>query len=138
MHDLVLSGGHVVDGTGGAAFRADVAVEEGRIAALGHPGAARRVIDVSGHFVAPGFVDMHSHSDLALLAEPTAEAKVMQGVTGEVIGQDGLAYAPLRRLHAGGDPHPDRRLGGRSARPGLRLALGGGVPGAGSRSRRRR
>ena len=58
-------------------------------------GAARRVIDVSGFLVAPGFVDMHSHSDLSLLAEPTAEAKVMQGVTGEVIGQDGLAYAPL-------------------------------------------
>ncbi|MXY78992.1 MAG: amidohydrolase family protein, partial [Chloroflexi bacterium] len=95
MHDLVLSGGHVVDGTGGAAFRADVAVEEGRIAALGRAGSARRVIDVSGHLVAPGFVDMHSHSDLALLAEPGADAKVMQGVTGEVVGQDGLAYAPL-------------------------------------------
>ena len=95
MHDLVLSGGHVVDGTGGPAFRADVAVTEGRIAALGRTGPARRVIDVSGHLVAPGFVDMHSHSDLALLAEPTADAKVMQGVTGEVIGQDGLAYAPL-------------------------------------------
>ncbi len=95
MHDLVLSGGHVVDGTGGPAFRADVAVEDGRIAALGQAGAARRVIDVSGHLVAPGFVDMHSHSDLALLADPTADAKVMQGVTGEVIGQDGLAYAPL-------------------------------------------
>jgi len=95
MHDLVLSGGHVVDGTGGAPFRADVAVTEGRIAALGPAGAARRVVDVSGYLVAPGFVDMHSHSDLALLAEPTAEAKVMQGVTGEVIGQDGLAYAPF-------------------------------------------
>ena len=48
MHDLVLSGGHVVDGTGGAPFRADVAVTDGRIAALGPAGAARRVIDVSG------------------------------------------------------------------------------------------
>ena len=74
MHDLVLSGGHVVDGTGGPPFRADVAVSDGRIAALGHAGAARRVVDVSGYLVAPGFVDMHSHSDLALLAEPTAEA----------------------------------------------------------------
>ncbi|MCY3560713.1 MAG: D-aminoacylase [bacterium] len=95
MHDLVLAGGHLVDGTGGAPFRADVAVSEGRIAALGRAGAARRVIDVSGHLVAPGFVDMHSHSDLALLADPAAAAKVMQGVTGEVVGQDGLAYAPL-------------------------------------------
>ncbi len=95
MYDLVLAGGHVVDGTGGPPFRADVAVSEGRIAALGDAGVARRTIDVSGYLVAPGFVDMHSHSDLALLAEPTAEAKVMQGVTAEVIGQDGLAYAPL-------------------------------------------
>ena len=95
MYDLALTGGHVLDGTGGPPLRVDVAVADGRIAALGSAGSARRTIDVSGYFVAPGFVDMHSHSDLALLAEPTADAKVMQGVTGEVIGQDGLAYAPL-------------------------------------------
>jgi N-acyl-D-amino-acid deacylase len=85
----------VADGTGGPLFRADVGVADGRIAAVGDVGRGLRTIDVSGHIVAPGFVDMHSHSDLHLLTDPGAAPKVMQGVVTEVVGQDGLSYAPV-------------------------------------------
>lgn len=95
MHDLVISGGWVLDGTGGPAFPADVGVVGDRIVAVDAGLAGRRTLDASGHYVAPGFVDMHSHSDLQLLADPEAAAKVMQGVVTEVIGQDGLSYAPV-------------------------------------------
>jgi N-acyl-D-amino-acid deacylase len=116
----VLRGALVVDGSGGEPYRADAVLGEGRIAALhreGHPGprpGGGRVIDADGLALAPGFVDMHAHSDLALLTDPAHEAKVAQGVTLEVLGQDGLSYAPvddttlagLRRQIAGwnGDP----------------------------------
>jgi N-acyl-D-amino-acid deacylase len=96
---VILRGGVVVDGTGGAGYPGDVVVERGRISAVAAPGrasgAAGPVVDVSGLVVAPGFVDMHSHSDLAVLADPVHEAKVLQGVTLEVLGQDGLSYAPV-------------------------------------------
>jgi len=95
---LVLAGGSVVDGTGAPAFDADVVVTDGRITQLAPPGAADatgRRLDVDGLIVAPGFIDMHAHSDLAVLADPGHEAKVWQGVTLEVLGQDGLSYAPM-------------------------------------------
>ncbi len=96
---LVLEGGTVVDGTGGSAFRGDVLVVGGRVRGVGEiavPAGAERV-DVGGQVVAPGFIDMHSHSDLALLCEPAVEVKVRQGITTEVIGQDGTSYAPASR-----------------------------------------
>ncbi|GMQ94790.1 MAG: D-aminoacylase [Acidimicrobiia bacterium] len=95
--DIVFRGGLVADGTGRSVFAADVAVTGDKIVAVTEPGAARgvRIVDIDGLVVAPGFVDMHSHSDLAVLTDPLHEAKVMQGVTLEVIGQDGLAYAPV-------------------------------------------
>ncbi|MFC6086570.1 N-acyl-D-amino-acid deacylase family protein [Sphaerisporangium aureirubrum] len=98
---LVLRGATVVDGTGGPAYRADVGVEDGRISAIGRggvpesAGGRRRVVDADGLVLAPGFVDMHAHSDLALLTAPDHLAKVAQGVTCEVLGQDGLSYAPV-------------------------------------------
>lgn len=95
MADLVFSGATVVDGTGAPAHRADVAVTGGRIAAIGRVGRSGRVIDADGLVLAPGFVDMHSHSDLQVLARPDHLAKVSQGVTLEVCGQDGLSYAPV-------------------------------------------
>ncbi len=100
MPALVLRGAEVIDGTGAARIRADVVIADGRIAALVEPGAASGVlgahdVDVTGLVVAPGFIDLHSHSDLAVLADPDHSAKLAQGVTLEVVGQDGLGYAPV-------------------------------------------
>jgi len=95
MTDLVFHGATVVDGTGGPARRADVSVHDGRIAEVGERLSGDRVVDAAGLVLAPGFIDMHSHSDLQLLANPDHVAKVSQGVTLEVLGQDGLSYAPV-------------------------------------------
>jgi len=95
--DVLVRGGRVIDGAGNPWYRADVGIAGDRIAAVGRLGddEAARTIDADGLFVCPGFVDMHTHSDLRLLAEPMHEAKVHQGVTLEVLGQDGLSYAPV-------------------------------------------
>ncbi|MEU5519031.1 D-aminoacylase [Streptomyces griseoaurantiacus] len=101
--DLVLRDAEVVDGTGAPSYRADVAVEDGRIVSIVQEAwaagcqrpRARREIDAEGLVLAPGFIDMHAHSDLALLRDPDHSAKAAQGVTLEVIGQDGLSYAPV-------------------------------------------
>jgi N-acyl-D-amino-acid deacylase len=95
--DLLIRGGRVIDGAGNPWYAADVGIAEGRVAAIGPLAdqSARRVIDATGLIVCPGFVDMHTHSDLQLLVNPAHEAKVHQGVTLEVLGQDGLSYAPV-------------------------------------------
>jgi len=95
--DLVLSGGTVVDGTGEPGYRADVAIDGSGIVRIGDTGelTADRTVDASGLVVAPGFIDMHAHSDLQILTAPDHFAKVSQGVTTEVLGQDGLSYAPV-------------------------------------------
>ncbi|MEV4039186.1 N-acyl-D-amino-acid deacylase family protein [Streptomyces umbrinus] len=103
MMDLVVRDVEVVDGSGGPSYRADVGIEGGRITAIVQEAAAagclrpvaRRVLDAEGLVLSPGFIDMHAHSDLALLRDPDHSAKVAQGVTLEVIGQDGLSYAPV-------------------------------------------
>ncbi|MCX5194723.1 D-aminoacylase [Streptomyces sp. NBC_00249] len=96
--DLVVRGARVADGTGGPSYTADVGVRGGRIAEIARTGrirgGARTVLDGDGLVLAPGFVDMHAHSDLALLRDPDHSAKAAQGVTLEVLGQDGLSYAP--------------------------------------------
>jgi len=98
MFDLVIKNGRIVDGAGNPWYWGDVAVADGRIAAVGRlaDAEADRVIDAEGLVVAPGFIDAHSHSDLMLMTEPAARQKIMQGVTTEVVGQDGLGEAPLR------------------------------------------
>jgi N-acyl-D-amino-acid deacylase len=93
--DTVIRGARIADGTGGPLVRADVGISEGRIAAIGGSLTGRRVIDAGELVLAPGFIDMHSHSDLQILARPDHLAKVSQGVTTEVLGQDGLSYAPV-------------------------------------------
>ncbi|WP_181791295.1 N-acyl-D-amino-acid deacylase family protein, partial [Streptomyces phytophilus] len=93
--DLVIRGALVVDGSGAPGCRADVGLAGGRIAAVAPRLTGRTVLDAGGLVLAPGFVDMHAHSDLALLRDPAHTAKAAQGVTLEVIGQDGLSYAPV-------------------------------------------
>jgi N-acyl-D-amino-acid deacylase len=129
--DVLIEGGTIVDGTGGPGFAGSVAIFGDRLQVLAvtgrtdevgtsaQPGSqvrARRRIDASGLVVAPGFIDLHSHGGLVMLAEPLHEPKVRQGVTTELIGVDGNAYAPFpsRRdlddfvvLNAGLDGRPD-------------------------------
>ena len=97
MFDLIIERGKLVDGTGAHARHADVAVKGGYISEIGdlsHETATER-IDASGLVVAPGFIDSHCHSDLALFSDPTAECKVCQGVTTEIVGNCGWSVFPM-------------------------------------------
>lgn len=123
MEELVIRDADVVDGSGAPSYRADVVVDGGRIVSIVQEAAAagcqrpkaRRELDAEGLVLSPGFIDMHAHSDLALLRDPDHSAKAAQGVTLEVIGQDGLSYAPVddrtlaevRRAIAGWNGHGD-------------------------------
>ena len=98
-YDIVISGGHVIDGTGNPWFLADVGIREGRIAAIGNLcGAgkicpARRRIDATGLYVSPGFIDMLGHSEVTVLVDGRAESKIRQGITSEITGE-GASLAP--------------------------------------------
>ena len=96
MDDLLIRGATVLDGTGGPAQRADVAVRQGRISAVeaGRTETAAQEIDATGLVLAPGFIDIHTHSDFTLPLNPLAEAKIRQGVTTEVVGNCGFSVAP--------------------------------------------
>ena len=129
MTDLLIRDVDVVDGTGAASYRADVPVDKGRISEIASPrtlsGADTTIAPESGYVLAPGFIDMHAHSDLRLLTDPGHFPKVSQGVTTEVLGQDGLSYAPIddsRSLRSAGRS-PD---GTATRRPRLLLAHVGG------------
>jgi len=87
-YDLIIRHGKIVDGSGNPWFYGDVAVKRDRIAGVGRiAGEANRVIEADGLVVAPGFIDMHSHSDWVLLEDGNAQSKIRQGVTTEVIGE---------------------------------------------------
>ena len=102
-YDLVIRNGRIVDGTGNPWFRGDLAIRGDRIVALGHVPAdatTKRVIDASGLVVSPGFIDLHSHSDWVLFEDGAAPAKVRQGVTTEVLGEDRSGGPNTGRLAA--------------------------------------
>src|SRR3954469_20248439 len=96
--DLLFRGAVLVDGSGTEPRRGDLGVRGGRIAALGEvptSAAARRGVDADGLVLAPGFVDIHTHSDVALLRDSRGESKVLQGVTTEVVGNCGFSSFPV-------------------------------------------
>jgi N-acyl-D-amino-acid deacylase len=106
MHDLLIKNARIHDGSGNPWSHGEVAVTGDRIEAVGKLGSpsAKRVIDAEGQALAPGFIDIHSHSDVSILEHPGAESKIRQGVTTEVIGQCGSSAAPLvGRGHEGMD-----------------------------------
>jgi N-acyl-D-aspartate/D-glutamate deacylase len=109
-YDIVIVGGSVVDGTGAAAVLTDVGVRDGRIATIGSlaDAPATRRIDAKGLVVAPGFIDMHNHSDYTILVEPKAESAIRQGLTTLVLGESRSA-GPLR---AGQNDDPRSRADG--------------------------
>jgi N-acyl-D-aspartate/D-glutamate deacylase len=96
-HDLVIRGGTVIDGTGRPAIAADVAIDAGRITAVGAiPGAGAEEIDASGHLVTPGFVDMHTHYDGQAMWDSHLAPSAWHGVTTAVMGNCGVGFAPVR------------------------------------------
>lgn len=114
MEDVIIRGGWVIDGTGAPGIEADVVIRGDRIVAVGNANGmqARREIDARGQVVTPGLIDIHTHSDFTLPANPLAESKIRQGVTTEVIGNCGFSAAPalpgtagrLREYLAGSAP----------------------------------
>lgn len=102
MFDLIIRGGTVIDGTGAPRIRADVAVNGDRIAAVGNlaSASAADTIDATGRIVAPGFIDVHNHSDGWLLRERNFAPKTTQGFTTEVLQADGIGYGPVNQQTA--------------------------------------
>jgi N-acyl-D-amino-acid deacylase len=103
-YDLLLRNALVFDGSGAARRRCDVGVAQGRIAAVGDRGAgsggATQTVDLDGLALAPGFIDVHTHDDRLLLADPSMAPKVSQGVTTVVVGNCGISLAPLGERQA--------------------------------------
>lgn len=97
MLEILIRDGTIIDGTGRPRKTGDIGICGDRIVMVGplDSRSARETIDARGLIVAPGFIDTHTHSDLELLVNPEGESSLLQGVTTEIIGQDGLSYAPL-------------------------------------------
>lgn len=99
--DLVIDNARIVDGTGAPWFRGAIGISDGRITEIrrdpDHGLRGDETLDAGGDIVCPGFVDLHSHSDLRLLEEPTVPVKTRQGITTEILGQDGFSMASMYR-----------------------------------------
>lgn len=97
----LIKNGFIVDGSGKPGFKADLLIDDDKIVKIGEVEAAdgAEVIDAEGLAVAPGFIDTHSHSDLQILVNPEIMPKVMQGITTEILGQDGISMAPLPKQY---------------------------------------
>jgi len=97
MYDVLILNGKIISGVGNPWFYGDVAIANGKIVKVGRLAGAQaaRTIDATDRYVSPGFIDGHSHSDLFLFVEPKAEQKIMQGVTTENVGMDGMSVAPI-------------------------------------------
>src|ERR1700740_3295166 len=116
--DLVITNGHIIDGTGSPWYSGDIGIRDGRISAIGNSSAASRkhTIDAAGKVVAPGFIDMLGQSEMTILVDPRLPSKIYQGITTEITGEGGSA-APLNdaiiRADQSGHEHyhidPDRR-----------------------------
>src|SRR4051794_36483543 len=100
MHDLVIRGGIVVDGTGAAPVVADVAIDGDAITAVGEVGEGREVVEAAGRVVTPGFVDIHCHYDGQATWDPLLEPSSLHGITTVIVGNCGVGFAPVQ---------PDRR-----------------------------
>jgi len=100
LFDVIIKNGYVIDGAGNPWFKADVGIQNEKIARTGklNTEEATKIIDALGLVVSPGFIDMHSHSDFLLLINPKAESKIRQGVTTEVVGNCGGSAAPLNEV----------------------------------------
>ena len=102
MHDIVIRGGTIVDGTGKAAFSGDVAIAGGRIAAVGGKlGPGKREIDAAGLMVTPGWVDVHTHYDGQAMWDPLLAPSCWHGVTTVMFGNCGVGFAPVKKEHRG-------------------------------------
>ncbi len=100
-YDLLIKNGMVVDGSGGARYRADVGVREGRIAAIGRINErAKRTLDAEGQVVTPGFVDGHTHMDAQVFWDPIGASSCYHGITSVVMGNCGFTLAPCRQSEA--------------------------------------
>ena len=113
-YEIVLRGASVLDGSGSAAFDADIGIASGRIAAVDHPMSldAETVIDLAGLTLTPGFIDVHTHDDRQVLAAPEMWAKLSQGVTTVITGNCGISLAPWYADKA--PPAPLTLIGARS------------------------
>jgi N-acyl-D-amino-acid deacylase len=99
--ETVLAGGRILDGCGNPWYYGDIAILDGRIAAIAPPGTLQgeRILDMDGRYVCPGFIDIHTHSDLSILVNRRAESAVRQGATTHLVGNCGMSPAPIANAH---------------------------------------
>lgn len=98
MFDLIISNGAIVDGTGKSRFRGDIGIRDDRIAEIGDlkEASGKRHLEAEGLLIMPGFIDVHSHGDTGILANPEAESKIRQGITTQIVGNCGSSAFPLK------------------------------------------